>query len=177
MTTGSGPCSPSGTPQAQRLVPLLAAYDVTTLVSSSSLRCVETVAAYAETTGFPLRLTAGLSEEDATKASVDEIVEDLLDAGGGSVLCTHRPVLPAGLEALGLEKLRLEPGEMLVVHHRKGQFVAIERHLPDARGRPAAADGSVHVMSASVTPGVAERASRVHPSFTVAPPRRTPRAP
>ena len=80
-TTGSDPLLASGTLQAQRLVPLLAAYDVTTLVTSSSLRCVDTVAAYAETTGFPLRLTAGLSEEDATKASVDEVVEDLLDAG------------------------------------------------------------------------------------------------
>ncbi len=87
------PLLASGTLQAQRLVPLLAAYDVATLVTSSSLRCVETLAAYAETTGFPLRLTAGLSEEDATKASVDEVVEDLLDAGSGSVLCTHRPVL------------------------------------------------------------------------------------
>ena len=38
----------SGTAQAQALVPLLAAYDVTTLVSSSSLRCVDTLAAYAE---------------------------------------------------------------------------------------------------------------------------------
>ena len=121
----------SGTAQAQRLVPLLAAYDVTTLVSSSSLRCVDTLAAYAETTGYPLRLIAGLSEEERPKSSVDEIVEDLLDAGGSGVLCTHRPVLPLISAALGLEKFRLEPGEMLVVHHRKGVLVALERHRPE----------------------------------------------
>ncbi len=125
------PLLPSGTAQAQALVPLLAAYDVTTLVSSSSLRCVDTLAAYAETTGYPLRLTAGLSEEEATKSSVDEIVEDLLDSGGSGVLCTHRPVLPMISAALGLEKFRLEPGEMLVAHHRKGVLVALERHRPD----------------------------------------------
>ena len=51
---------------------------------------------------------------------MDEVVEDLLDAGERRVLCTHRPVLPLVSAALGLEKLRLDPGEMLVAHHRKG---------------------------------------------------------
>ena len=41
----------AGQRQAERLVPVLAAYDATRVVSSSSTRCVETVAPYAETTG------------------------------------------------------------------------------------------------------------------------------
>ena len=46
-------------------------------------------------------------------------------------MCTHRPVLPTVLDALGVpDDVRLEPGEMLVVHHRKGRIVATERHLP-----------------------------------------------
>jgi 8-oxo-dGTP diphosphatase len=32
-------------------------------------------------------------------------------------------------DALGVEDPRLKPGEMLVVHHRKGQIVALEQHL------------------------------------------------
>ena len=130
-TTGSGPCSRPAPPRPSALVPLLAAYDVTTLVSSSSLRCVDTLAAYAETTGYPLRLTAGLSEEEATKSSVDEIVEDLLDAGGSGCCARTGRCCRMISAALGLEKFRLEPGEMLVAHHRKGVLVALERHRPD----------------------------------------------
>ena len=40
------------------------------------------------------------------------------------MLCTHRPVLPDVFDALGLENPGLEPGEMLVVHLRKGDVVA-----------------------------------------------------
>jgi 8-oxo-dGTP diphosphatase len=46
-------------------------------------------------------------------------------------VCTHRPVLPLVLAAVGVrDGVRLETGEMLVVHHRKGRIVATERHLP-----------------------------------------------
>jgi 8-oxo-(d)GTP phosphatase len=122
------PLLKAGELQAQRLVPLLAAYDVTTVASSSSVRCVQTVAPYADMTGFGLSSLDMLSEEDATRESVDEVVEELLHAGAGAVLCTHRPVLPLVFEALGMEQVKLEPGEMLVVHHRKASIVSTERH-------------------------------------------------
>ena len=44
---------------AHRLVPLLAAYDVTRVVTSSSTRCVQTVAPFAETAGWRSRRAAG----------------------------------------------------------------------------------------------------------------------
>ena len=47
---------------------------------------------------------------------------------GGTVICTHRPVLPLVFEALDIEDPRLEKGEMLVVHLRNGDVVAMERH-------------------------------------------------
>ena len=56
-----------------------------------------------------------------------ELVTALLAADSSAVLCTHRPVLPVVLEALGLADVKLEPAEMLVVHHRKGAVVAAER--------------------------------------------------
>lgn len=114
--------------QAQRLVPLLAAYDVTTIATSSSVRCVQTVAPYADTTGFAMRELDGLSEEDATRKSVGKIVDDLLEADAGALLCTHRPVLPEVFDALGLERIKMEPGGLLVVHHRKGAIAAVEQH-------------------------------------------------
>jgi len=117
-----------GRHQAQRVVPLLAAYDVTRIVSSSSTRCVETVGPYADTTGWKLEVDDGLSEEDATATSVVRLVDDLVTAGTGSVICTHRPVLPAVFDALGVEDPGLETGEMLVAHLRQGRVLATERH-------------------------------------------------
>ncbi len=122
-----------GRRQAQRLVPLLVAYDVSLLASSSSTRCVQTVAPYAERSGWPVATYDGLSEEDATAASVWEVVDDLMHHRECAVLCTHRPVLPTVYDSLGLgekgiEDPKLEPGRMLVVHHRRGAVVAVEVH-------------------------------------------------
>lgn len=122
------PLAAAGRREADRIVPLLAAYDVGRIVSSSSTRCVETVAPYATECGWPVETLDGLTEEDATAESVAEAVDDLLAAGEAAVLCTHRPVLPAVLDALGVPAVPLEPGGMLVVHHRRGRVLASEVH-------------------------------------------------
>jgi 8-oxo-dGTP pyrophosphatase MutT (NUDIX family)/phosphohistidine phosphatase SixA len=122
------PLLQTGNVQADRLVPLLAAYDVTRLVSSSSVRCVATVVPYADACGRKVHTEDGLSEEDATSLRVTELVQELVDAGRRTLLCTHRPVLPTVFAVLGLEDARLEPGEMVVVHHRLGKVVAVEQH-------------------------------------------------
>lgn len=118
-----------GRVQAGRTAPLLAAYDVTEIATSSSLRCVQTVAPYGELSGWPTITLDGLSEEEATHDTVIDAVDELVHHHHGSaVLCTHRPVLPAVFDALGLEEVRLEPGGMVVVHHRRGRVVATETH-------------------------------------------------
>ena len=119
----------AGQRQAEKLVPVLAAYDATRIVSSSSTRCVQTVAPYVDATGRKPELVDGLSEQDATRKSVAGVVEDLVAGDEGAVLCTHRPVLPKVFEALGVKDPELDLGEMLVVHVRKGEVVATERHL------------------------------------------------
>ena len=123
------PLLQAGRLQAQHLVPLLAAYDVTRIVSSSSARCVETVGPFADVTGWKLELEDGLSEEGATTASVLRMADELAVAEESAVLCTHRPVLPAVFDALGVPDPGLAPGGMLVVHLRKGKAVATEHHL------------------------------------------------
>jgi len=117
----------AGQAEAQRLVPVLAAFDTTEIHSSSSVRCVATVTPYVHTTGWPLHSYDELSEEGVSEPAVDELLEKLLAADSGAVLCTHRPVLPAVLKSLGLADVKLEPAEMLVVHHRKGTVVAADR--------------------------------------------------
>ncbi len=117
-----------GREQAQRLVPVLAAYDVTRVVSSSSARCVETLGPYADTTGWKLELEDGLSEEDATDRTVLRVVDELLHGAESAVVCTHRPVLPAVFDALGVPDPRLDPGALLVAHLREGMVTATEVH-------------------------------------------------
>jgi 8-oxo-(d)GTP phosphatase len=120
-----------GDAQAERLVPLLAGFGVTAVHTSSSTRCVDTVAPYAHAADLPVVTHDLLSEEDATLDAVVDLVDELLESGEGAVLCTHRPVLLTVLDAIGVPgDVRLEPGEMLVAHHRKGRLVATERHLP-----------------------------------------------
>jgi 8-oxo-dGTP diphosphatase len=109
-------------------VPVLAAYDVTKVVSSGSMRCLETVTPYADTTGWGIEIAHGVSEEGATASSVAEAVDALVAGDESAVLCTHRPVLPSVLDALGLEDTKLEPGAMLVVHLRQGTVTATELH-------------------------------------------------
>jgi len=123
------PLLKAGTLQAQRVVPLLAAYDVTVLASSSSLRCVTTLQPYADVSGRKLLEYDGLTEESASGDSVREIVDDLRQHKEGVVLCTHRPVLPTVCDVLGVPDAKLDPGGLLVVHHRKGRVVATERHI------------------------------------------------
>ncbi|HWJ65504.1 MAG TPA: NUDIX hydrolase [Nocardioides sp.] len=118
--------------EADRLVPLLAAYDVTRVLSSSSERCVQTLQPYVETTGLELETTPRLSEEKVSAHGVATAVAELFDGPGGAVLCTHRPVLPLVYDAAGLSVVDppLDPAEMLVLHVRKGKVVAVERHRP-----------------------------------------------
>ncbi|NYG59717.1 8-oxo-dGTP diphosphatase [Nocardioides daedukensis] len=117
-----------GEGQAERLAHVLAAYDITRLVSSSSTRCVQTLTPYAEACGRPVSTLDGLSEEDATPESVLISVDTLLASKKRAVLCTHRPVLPDVFSTLGLADPQLEPGQMLVVHHRRGEVLETETH-------------------------------------------------
>lgn len=125
---------------ADRLVPLLAAYDVTRIVSSTSLRCAQTIAPYAATTGFEPDLRRGLSEEKASEKAIAKVLAQATEVDAGTVICTHRPVLPLVYDAAGLDARATstpqEPGEMLVLHVRKGRVVAVERHRPSASPRP-----------------------------------------
>ncbi len=115
---------------AQRLVPLLAAFDVTRVITSSSARCRQTVAPFAETAGWDVETRRRLSEEQSDAARVRRLVADVLADGRGTVLCTHRPVLPLVFDALGLADAGLAPGELAVAHVRKGRVTVLERHHP-----------------------------------------------
>ena len=122
------PLGKVGLLQADTVVPLLGAYGVQRILSSSSRRCWTTLSPFADVSDIDLEVTRDLSEEDATARSVARHVRRLLTRSEPTVLCTHRPVLPHVYSALGLPDPTLRPGAMLVVHHRNGQALATEHH-------------------------------------------------
>ncbi|MDP2772231.1 MAG: NUDIX hydrolase [Nocardioides sp.] len=128
------PLLQTGRVQAERLVPLLAAYGVSRVVTSSSVRCLQTVTPYADTTGWPLEPDDRLSEEDSSpkrvRSVVDDLVADVVRDDRAAVICTHRPVLPEVFDALGIDDPKLAVGVMMIAHLRKGVVVAAERQLP-----------------------------------------------
>ena len=121
-----------GVRQAERLPPVLAAYGVKRLVSSSSRRCWTTLSPYGVVADRHIEVTDDLSEEDATPKRVNKEMEALLD--GPVVVCSHRQVLPMMFEALNLDPVPLDKGAMVLVHHRHGRIAAIER-IPAPSGR------------------------------------------
>lgn len=124
------PLLPAGQEQARRLAPMLGAYDVRHLVSSSSTRCVTTLVPYADLTGREIHTEDALAEETVDSAALQAVVERLLAKGKPAAICSHRPVLPQIFRALGVPDPELEVGEMLVVHHRDGHVLATETHFP-----------------------------------------------
>jgi phosphohistidine phosphatase SixA len=123
-----------GERQADRLPPVLEAYGVERLVSSSSRRCWTTLAPYGVEVDREIEVTDVLSVEDAAEEGVTDEVAWLLDLAEPVVVCTHRQVLPLVFEALGMDPAPVDKGAMVVVHHRHGRIAAIER-IPAPSGR------------------------------------------
>ncbi len=129
-----------GLEQAQRLADILDLYAPGDVASSDARRCLDTVAPYAARHAIDVRTVHALSEEgcsqdpDATTLAVAQLVAERRAA----VWCTHRPVLPIVLRALGREirvdhrddrlDPRLRPGAAIVVHRADdGTVAAIDR--------------------------------------------------
>ena len=124
------PLTPEGHAQAVALSPVLHAYGVSRLLSSSSTRCTQTLAPYAEEHVVTLQTSVELSEEGYDEATARVLLDGLMSSPESTALCSHRPVLPELFGLLGLEEEPLSPAEMVVCHHRGGRVVASERHHP-----------------------------------------------
>ncbi len=102
-------------------------------MTSTSVRCRQTVEPYAAAADIHVEATGLLSEEGSSEEKTTALLVGLaheLPSRGPLVVCSHRPVLPGIFAALGMRKVALEKGEMAIAHVRKGKVVAIERHLP-----------------------------------------------
>jgi 8-oxo-dGTP diphosphatase len=126
------PLDARGIAQADRLAVLLACFGVQRVVTSDSLRCIETVRPYATAARRHLELEPRVTEEAHDGDGPEPAalaVRELLTDPRPTVLCSHRPVLPTILEALGplpvspfpmapLDDVPLTPGSFVVVHRR-----------------------------------------------------------
>ena len=95
------PLSERGRLQADGLVSVLRAYSPTVVLSSPSLRCVQTVEPLAAAAGRTVDASPALAEGE-TRAAAD-LVRRLVD-GEMAVLCSHGDVIPYVLEALEREE-------------------------------------------------------------------------
>ncbi|MDQ4085234.1 MAG: NUDIX domain-containing protein [Actinomycetota bacterium] len=120
----------AGEREACALVPLLRAYGVRRVLSSDASRCTATVQPYAEAGRLRVEIDHRLSEEGLHSAAAARRMQTLLDDDRPVVVCSHRPVLPALFEAIGMHDPGLRPGAFVVVHREGGQVRATEQHGP-----------------------------------------------
>ncbi|WP_203433995.1 NUDIX hydrolase [Jiangella asiatica] len=123
--------STPGIRQAEALIAVLAALSPRRVLSSDSVRCVDTVRPFAERFRLMLELDPSLSEEGLRAGPnphrAGDVVRSLL-SDGPAVVCSHRPVLPLLFEAAGTDPgPTLEPGEFAVLHHHEGRVVSVDR--------------------------------------------------
>ncbi len=137
------PLTGPGRTQAKMLIPLLSAFGVESVVSSTATRCVATVKPYAAANRIAVRTKNALSEEGAVRRPKAVIAQAVQLAGEKKpiVVCSHRPVLPTLLQPFAnslsgsearLLREPLSPGGMIVLHRTisKGRWgiEAVERH-------------------------------------------------
>jgi 8-oxo-dGTP diphosphatase len=131
------PLDERGRNEARDLIPLLGAYGVARVVSSSAERCVRTVRPFAKAQGLDVDLRDELTEEAGAprpkkvSALLADLARETAASGVPTVVCGHRPVLPAMFAGVGVEPTALNPAAAMVVHlDANAKVVAVELHRP-----------------------------------------------
>lgn len=125
------PLTEHGKEEADRLVAILGAYGIREVITSPSVRCVETVRPYADLDGLPMRTDPAFAE-GASAAETTERARALRSSEVPAVWCSHRPTIPLLAEALGVDPFALAPGNLLVFHRGASMdtYAATETHAP-----------------------------------------------
>lgn len=133
------PITSRGRKQSRRLIPLLEAFGVRALASSTSTRCVQTLEPYARSAGLQVDGWAILSEEvgeedlPGVAKMMKRLAKQAAASGTPTAVCGHRPVLPTMLEALGVPNRLMQTAATIIVHlDAQARPVATEFHRPRA---------------------------------------------
>ncbi|MGQ0846941.1 MAG: NUDIX hydrolase [Sporichthyaceae bacterium] len=132
------PLSSTGRRQAAALIDLLAAFGPVRVLTSPATRCLQTVQPFAASVGLGLEHVPGLAQGAPNGAAAQgrETVYRAFAQNTPTLVCSHRPVLPALLRRLSGDGEPLaagepmRPGELLVIHRRNGLPIATERLAP-----------------------------------------------
>jgi 8-oxo-dGTP pyrophosphatase MutT (NUDIX family) len=112
------PLTSNGTAVAERLTDVLAALGANRIISSDAERCTATVTPYAASLERHVHLWPEISERryDADPDGLRGLGERVWKPGKVTVVCSHRPVLPALARELGLKVGKFSTGAFLVAH-------------------------------------------------------------
>lgn len=123
------PLNPTGTAVAGRLSDVLAALGANRLISSDAERCTSTLQPYGESIDRHLHLWPEISERgyDADPHRLRGLRERAWKSDRVTVVCSHRPVLPALQRELGLKVGKFSPGAFLVAHRLTDGRLVYER--------------------------------------------------
>lgn len=128
-----------GVAAAAALSPLLACYRPTRALSADVLRCIDTLAPYANERGLPIESEPLLSESgyDANPAAAFDRAVQILTSGEPTAVCSQGGVLPDLLSGLCRHFGRPVPpdphlakGWLWVLHMAGAELVDLERHGP-----------------------------------------------
>lgn len=117
------PLAEVGEAQAVALADVFAAYGITSVATSSSTRCFDTVVPYATREGLAIDAIDSITEEAFAvrpKRGVRDILA-LLERPAPSLVCIHRPTKKRLMRAIGDQieqqvSLALAPAEYIVLH-------------------------------------------------------------
>ena len=116
------PLNARGRAQAATLAEVLPAYLPVILLSSPTLRCVQTLEAY----NGDIRQEALLSEEGHDPRGTPALVSELPVP---AVVCSHGKVLPPLIAALSGQDVHLRKGAFAVLHRLGERVISLECHL------------------------------------------------
>jgi 8-oxo-dGTP diphosphatase len=123
------PLTEVGHATAERLVEVLAAVGVNRIRSSDAERCISTITPYAAEIGRQIHLHPEISERGyaSDPYALEGMAEHSWKPGKITVVCSHRPVLPALSKVLGLKVGKFSPGAFLIAHQLEGGRLVHER--------------------------------------------------
>ncbi|WP_432558604.1 NUDIX hydrolase [Granulicoccus sp. GXG6511] len=135
------PITDWGRRQSRALIPFLTAFGIRRVVSSSATRCLQTVNPYARALALPLEGWRELTEEtsardpDVARVVAAELAVHTARNATATVVCGHRPVLPAMLEGVGAPPQPFATAEALVVALTNDGTPVTSRSLVQRIGR------------------------------------------
>jgi 8-oxo-(d)GTP phosphatase len=115
------PLTDRGRDQAEALTSLLSEFEIDSVLSSPSLRCVDTVEPLARVNGLQVRREPKLAEGNGRTAA--EFIAAQLRRSATVVMCSHGDVIPDAMAILGFDCNRCAKGSTWVLDGAEARYL------------------------------------------------------